>query len=130
MIATRKATRPGTPRLSPGLPTRLQDTSAAQRPAGSTVLHRPWKSENGTLYHPQWQRPDGRPAGAIWSFGTSRELALTFSSKAITFTTHTGGALAPRWRDNTTTCVLPVSEAPIYFTGGTLERITPADAQQ
>jgi len=105
-------------------------TLAAQRPAGSTVLNRPWKSENGTLYHPQWQRPDGHPAGALWSFGTSRELALTFSSKAVTFTTHTGGALAPRWRDNTTTCVLPVSEAPIYFTGGTLERITPADAQQ
>ena len=65
--------------------------------------------------------------GAIWSFGTS-ESCLDLLIQAITFTripVHW-----PRWRDNTTTCVLPVSEAPIYFTGGTLERITPADAQQ
>jgi hypothetical protein len=107
-------------------------TLVAQRPAGSTVLDRPWKSADGTLYHPQWQRPDGRAAGAIWSYGSARLLALTFSSKAVTLTSQSGAALDTQWHDGTATCVLPVTDTPIYFTGGTLERIdtafAPADA--
>jgi hypothetical protein len=107
-------------------------TLAAQRPAGSTVLDRPWKSADGTLYHPQWQRPDGRAAGAIWSYGSARLLALTFSSKAVTLTSQSGAALDTQWHDGTATCVLSVTDTPIYFTGGTLERIdtafAPADA--
>ncbi len=96
-------------------------TLIAMRPPGSITLDRPWKSADNALYHPQWKQPDGRMAGAIWAYKKAGSYRLTFSKKEITFTSHTGENKMVPLTDNT--CVLPLSDAPIYFTGGTLEKI-------
>ncbi len=97
-------------------------TLTAMRPAGSTVLDRPWKSADGALYHPQWSLPDGRAAGAVWAYRQPGLYKLTFSSREVTFTSHTGAAVGTQWDGNT--CILPLTDAPVYFTGGTLESVT------
>jgi hypothetical protein len=93
----------------------------AMRPAGSVKLDRPWKSEDGSLYHPQWRLPDGRAAGAVWAWRKPGLYKLTFSSKEIALTSHTGEPAGTDW--NGTSCILPLTDAPVYFTGGTLEGV-------
>ena len=98
-------------------------TLAALRPAGSTtVTERPWKSADGSLYHPQWRLPDGRSAGAVWAYEKAGLYKLTFSAKDVALTSHTGATVGTQWDGNT--CILPLTDAPIYFTGGTLESVS------
>jgi hypothetical protein len=99
-------------------------TLTALRPAGSTVLASPWKSADGALYYPQWRRPDGRSAGAVWAYQKPGLYKLTFSAKGITLTSHTGEPVGTQW--NGLTCLLPLTDAPVYFSGGTLESISAA----
>ena len=95
-------------------------TLTALRPAGSAVVRdRPWKSLDGALYHPHWKRPDGRLAGAVWAYRKPGLYQVTFSSKEVAFTSHTGEPVETRWSG--ATCILPLTDAPVYFTGGTLE---------
>jgi hypothetical protein len=97
-------------------------TLTAQRPAGSATLDRPWKSEDGALYYPQWTRPDGRAAGAAWAYKKPGIYRLAFSSPDATFTSHTGEPIGTQWSGKT--CVLSLTDAPIYFAGATLERVS------
>jgi hypothetical protein len=97
-------------------------TLTAMQPAGSTVVDRPWKSADGALYFPQWKRPDGRAAGAVWAYQKPGLYKLAFSSKDVTLTSHTGAAVGTQW--DGTTCILPLTDEPVYFNGGTLESIT------
>lgn len=97
-------------------------TLTAQRPAGSATLDRPWKSEDGAHYFPQWTRPDGRAAGAVWAYKKPGVCRLTFSSPDVTFAAHTGEPVGTQWNGNA--CVLPLTDAPIYFAGGTLEGVS------
>jgi len=110
--------------LSPKPAYRAFKTLTAQRPAGSTTLDRPWKSADGMLYYPHWKLPDGRTAGAVWAFKKSGLFKLTFSSKDVALTSHTGSPVGTQWDGNG--CILPLTDAPIYFTGGSLDEITTA----
>ncbi len=97
-------------------------TLTAQRPAGSVNSERPWKSEDGALYFPQWARPDGQAAGALWAYRKPGDYRLTFSSPDVSFTGHTGEPVAAQGSGRTRT--LTLSDAPVYFTGGTLEQLS------
>jgi hypothetical protein len=110
--------------LSPKPAYAAYKTLIAMRPPGSVMLDRPWKSADNALYYPQWKCPNGRAAGeagAIWAYKKAGSYRLTFSAKGIWFTSHTGEQTAISLTDNT--CVLPLTDAPLYFTGGTLEKI-------
>jgi hypothetical protein len=97
-------------------------TLIAQRPAGSIRLDRPWKADDATLYYPQWKRPEGVTAGAVWVYRKPGLYALTFSTRAIQFTTHTGDKRSDiTFTGNT--CEIPLTDAPLYFKGGTLEKV-------
>ena len=109
--------------LSPKPAFLAYQTLTAQRPAGSANLDRPWKSADGALYYPQWKRPDGREAGAVWAYQKPGIYRLTFSSQGgITFTSHTGEPVGTPWNGNA--CILPLTDAPVYFSGGTLESVS------
>lgn len=104
-------------------------TLIAQRPAGSLPLDKPWKSADGALYHPQWKRPDGQAAGAVWAYKKPGLYKLTFSAKDLPLTAHTGHAVGAQWTGNA--CILPLTDAPVFFTGGTLESVGEvADARE
>ena len=96
-------------------------TLAAMRPAGSATLGRPWKSADGALYHPHWKLPDGRPAGAVWAYRNPGFYRLTFSSKDVVLTSYTGEKVGTQFEDNA--CILTLTDAPIYFSGGALESV-------
>ncbi len=97
-------------------------TLTAQRPAGSVGLSLPWKSADGALYYPQWRLPDGRSSGAVWAYQKPGLYKLTFSCKGVTLTTHTGSTIVTAW--DRTACTLPLTGAPVYFAGATLEEIS------
>jgi len=107
--------------LSPKPAYRAYKTLAAQRPAGSTPLDRPWKSDDGALYYPQWTLPDGRPAGAVWAYKKPGLYKLTFSVGGLALTSHTGAPVGTQWSGNA--CILPLTDALVYFAGGTLESV-------
>jgi hypothetical protein len=106
--------------LSPKPAYAAYKTLIAMRPPGSITLDRPWKSADSALYYPQWKRPDGRIACAVWTYKKAGSYRLTFSPKDISFTSHTGDKTGPLTGK---TCVLPLTDAPLYFVGGTLEKI-------
>ncbi len=97
-------------------------TLTAQRPAGSRNTVRPWKSDDGALYYPQWRRPDGRAAGAVWAYRKTGVYRLTFSVPGVVLTAHTGEQVETRWEDGRS-CTLPLTDAPVYFAGGALESV-------
>ena len=91
------------------------------RPAGSAQKSAVWRSADGTVYFPQWKRPDGRDAGMIWTTRVARELKLSFASSKMTFLDMAGARVRPiRVGDEWT---LTVSDSPIYFFGGELKNI-------
>ena len=93
-------------------------TLTTQRPPNATVLNAPWKSPDGSLYFPQWKTPNGQAGGAIWAYRQKGSYALTFSTNKIKFISYLGDELKGTWRGNT--CTLPLTDAPVYFSGGSL----------
>ena len=96
-------------------------TLIAQRPAGSVPLEKAWKSADGALFHPQWKRPDGQTAGAVWAYQKSGVYKLTFSANDLPLTSHLGASVGVQWNGNT--CILPLTDEPLFFVGGTLESV-------
>ena len=93
-------------------------TLTTHRPPNATTHPAPWKTPDGALYFPQWETPDGPPAGAIWAYRQKGTYALTFTTPRIKLTTHLGQEIKTEWDGATTR--LPLTDAPIYFTGGHL----------
>ncbi len=88
-------------------------TLARARPAGSKVLEQAWHS--GDVYHPSWQRPDGKTAWALWRAGEARNYNVDIKGSILQAFNHLGeplklAAQAGRLR-------LTLSEAPIYLVG-------------
>ncbi len=72
-------------------------------------------------YYPQWKRPDGTPAGMVWTAGAERRVRLTFSSRKISFFDVSGVRVRPHCEGNV--YQLNISGSPIYFIGGELKEI-------
>lgn len=98
-------------------------TLTKERPAGSTVLTGlAWKSADGAVYFPQWRRPDGVLAGAVWVYRKPGQYRLTFSSANVKLTAHDGRPIAGAGAVR----VINIGDAPVYYVGGTLRAIRPA----
>jgi len=93
-------------------------TMTTQRPWNATALDTPWKSADGALYFPQWKTPDGKTGGAIWAYRQKGNYKLTFSAPRLKLVSYLGEEIKADWQGNT--CVLPLTDAAIYFSGGTL----------
>jgi hypothetical protein len=92
---------------------------ALARPAGSVQIPGPWRNKAHNLYFPQWTRPDGKAAGAIWTTGEKRRLELEFDSESISFVNAFGLSIPPH-PIGPNRFALEVSNTPVYFTGGRL----------
>jgi hypothetical protein len=93
-------------------------TLTMQRPWNATALDAPWKNADGSVYFPQWKTPDGKTGGAIWAYRQKGTYALTFSTSAIKLVSYLGEEIKTELRDNAR--VLALTDAPVYFSGGTL----------
>lgn len=94
------------------------------RPAGSVQTPGPWHDEKRDFFFPQWTRPDGVKAGALWTTGPAQKRALRFASSG-------GRPAEVTFRDRSGRLRKPVSMAPggylvpvsgdlIYYEGGEL----------
>ena len=92
-------------------------TLTDRRPAGSVPEPGPWRDEARKLYFPQWTRPDGTPAGAVWTTGEKRTLELSFDTDDVAFMDAFGLPLPAR-RTAPKRFAVEVSDAPVFFTGG------------
>jgi len=93
-------------------------TLTAQRPPNATALDAQWQDMDGTLYYPQWKTPDGKQGGALWAYKQKGPCKLTFSAPRIRLTSYLGEEIKADW--NGRTCTIPLDDAPVYFSGGTL----------
>lgn len=101
-------------------------TLTQMRPNGSSQLReQPWNTQNQTFYHPQWQRPDKTIVGALWTNGNASYQKVTFSSDNISFMDHLGNPVPCKMEGKSV--FLQVTDAPLYFVGGTLTSILPAE---
>ena len=96
-------------------------TFTAMRPAGSAQKEGAYF--DGGFFFPQWTRPDGEPAGMLWTTGapdtrTLRFVAGTERSPHPHFFNHLGQELFPD--KNADGYAIPVSDAPIYFVAAEL----------
>ena len=91
------------------------------RPVGSVQKAATWRSADGTVYFPQWTRPDKRKAGMIWTTKAAHERKLTFTSPKVTFLDVAGARVRPERAGNAVT--LTLSGSPIYFFGGELKEL-------
>ena len=91
------------------------------RPAGSVQTPGAWRDKARNLYFPQWTRPDGKAAGAIWTTGEKRRLELEFDSESISFVNAFGLSIPPH-PIGPNRFTLEVSATPVYFTGGRLAK--------
>ena len=89
------------------------------RPVGSVQKAATWRSADGTVYFPQWTRPDKRKAGMIWTTKAPHERKLTFTAPNVTFLDVAGARVRPERAGNVVT--LTLSDSPIYFFGGELK---------
>ena len=92
------------------------------RPAGSVQTAATWRSASGTVYFPQWTRPDGRKAGMIWTTGVRQERTLEFTSPKVTFLDVAGARVRPERAGSAVT--LTLSGSPVYFFDGELKSIS------
>ena len=91
-------------------------TLTDRRPAGSVNQPHTWRDETRKLYFPQWTRPDGTSAGAIWTTGAKQALELDFDGDGVSFMDAFGLPLPVR-RTAPNHFVIEVSDVPVYFTG-------------
>ena len=96
-------------------------TLTDRRPAGSVNLPRTWRDEAQKLYFPQWTRPDGTAAGAIWTTGAKTTMELSFDGDGVSFMDAFGLPLPPR-RTAARRFLVEVADSPLYFTGANLVR--------
>ena len=96
-------------------------TLTSQLPTGSTFTDAPWHTADKLLYYPQWKRPDGTAAGALWTYWTPGTYRVEFRGPAPKFTTHTGSPLSLPLSNNSLTLTLDGS--PIYFQGAEIKSI-------
>ena len=94
-------------------------TLTSRRPAGSVQLPGSWHDEARKLYFPQWTRPDGTAAGAIWTTGEKKTLEVDFDGEEVAFMDAFGLPIPPR-RTGPKRFFVDLSDAPVYFTGGRL----------
>lgn len=91
------------------------------RPAGSVNRETCWK--NGAQYAPEWVRPDGRGAGMVWQAGSGKSGCATavirFKGEPQ-FADMYGRRIDVRRRGSN--WLVPVSDAPVYFTGASIVR--------
>lgn len=83
------------------------------RPAGSRAVSGEWRS--GALYHPGWQRPDGRKAWALWQAEGEVESSPSIDGRLDEAMDHLGRTVEPRREGNR--LLLRVGEGPIYLIG-------------
>lgn len=92
-------------------------TLAHERPAGSVKKPGEWK--DGDFYFPQWTRPDGVQAGAVWALKSPKLMKLRFTGENMEFRSNLGRFVRPKkladgsWE-------VPVDDSPVYFRGGFL----------
>ena len=96
-------------------------TLTDRRPAGSVNLPHAWRDETRKLYFPQWTRPDGTAAGAIWTTGAKQALELDFDGEEVAFMDAFGLPLPVR-RTAARRFLVEVADSPLYFTGANLVR--------
>jgi hypothetical protein len=96
-------------------------TFIGARPAGSVQKCNQWKTKDCKDYYPQWTRPDGTPAGMVWTRGAERRVRLTFSSQRISFFDVSGSRVRPV--NEGSVYQLNITGSPIYFIGGELKAI-------
>jgi hypothetical protein len=91
-------------------------TLAHARPAGSKILAGPWQS--GQVYHPGWQRPDGRNVWALWRVGDEKKQALRVEGAPLEVLDSLDGTpIHVKTEGNRVELV--VSEKPVYVVGPT-----------
>lgn len=89
-----------------------------RRPAGSVNLPVQWRNAERTVFWPQWRRPDGSVAGAIWSVTPCR-LRVRLSDKAA-FYDHLGDRIPPPLGE-AVEGEIGIGPEPIFFEGARLE---------
>ena len=89
-----------------------------RRPAGSANLTRQWRNAVRTVYWPQWRRPDGSVAGAIWSV-EPLEAHVRFVGNAR-FYNHFGECI-PSPLGTSATGVMTLGPEPLFFEGAEVE---------
>ena len=96
-------------------------TLTSRRPAGSVQKPGPWCDEARKLFFPQWTRPDGTAAGAIWTTGVKQTLELDFDGDDVAFMDAFGLPLTVR-RTAARRFLVEVADSPLYFTGARLDK--------
>ena len=85
------------------------------RPSGSTAVNAKWRSDDGLVLFPQWTRPDGKPAGMIWTAGLSKTVELEFEPGTVGFADIYGRRIEPAQTGDK--YHVSVSGSPVYFRG-------------
>ena len=88
---------------------------ARARPAGSKVLKQAWRT--GEVYHPSWQRPDGKTAWALWTAGEAKDHELKLGGQITEAFDHLGNPL--RLAVQSGQVRLSVGQGPVYLIGPT-----------
>ena len=88
---------------------------ARARPAGSKTLQQAWRT--GDLYHPSWQRPDGKTAWALWTAGGAKDHDLKLSGQISEAFDHLGNPLKLDVQSGQVR--LSVGQGPVYLVGPT-----------
>ena len=89
------------------------------RPTGSVQTAGPWHDDARSFFFPQWTRPDGTKAGALWTTGEAGRRELRFDGDGIRFHDYTGRTMKPM-RSAADDWIVPVSAGPVFFEGGFL----------
>jgi len=91
-----------------------------ERPAGSDSKSIDWDLKDLCVCCPQWRRPDGVSAGALWTTGDRAENAIVcFCTGTPRFRNVYGKPLVIR-QESDGSYVIPVDGSPVYFSGAEL----------
>ena len=91
-----------------------------ERPNGSVSHSGRWKFSDETLFSPQWKRPDGIQAGALWTTGRPVRRAVRFRSGTPRFRDVFGKPVEVR-QSADGAYTLNISGAPMYFSHAELQ---------
>lgn len=85
-----------------------------RRPTGSINLPGDWQNLRRTVFWPQWRRPDGRIAGALWS-RRPRTVGVSFDARPMFYDDK--GNPVPSPLGDSLAGEVALSERPIFFEG-------------